>query len=229
MLPLAANCRGFSPAPREYRRVAADVRTAVFDPRSTDLALGWKNWRASLGTVRRARFFVLPGDLIRYEIRSEHPGRLEYRVGLWKQSWSGSEITRFEPLEETVAHSATAWFEDVTGAAFSGVPSFQEQLGKGVPYWRSRLDPACGIDVYGENGVAVADIDQDGWDEIYVCQPGGLPNRLYKNDGSGRFRDISKESGLDILDDTASALFVDLRNSGAQDLVLVRPTSRCCS
>ncbi len=80
------------------------------------------------------------------------------------------------------------------------------------------------MDVYGENGIAVADIDNDGLDEIYVCQPGGLPNRLYKNDGTGRFRDISKEAGLDILDNTASALFVDLRNSGCQDLVLLRPT-----
>ncbi len=70
----------------------------------------------------------------------------------------------------------------------------------------------------------MADIDNDGLDEIYVCQPGGLPNRLYKNDGSGHFRDISKECGLDILDDTACALFADLRNSGYQDLVLVRPT-----
>jgi len=37
------------------------------------------------------------------------------------------------------------------------------------------LDAACGIDVYGNNGVAVGDIDNDGWDEIYVCQPSGLP------------------------------------------------------
>ena len=29
-------------------------------------------------------------------------------------------------------------------------------------------------------GIAVADIDDDGMDEIYLCQPGGLPNRLYK-------------------------------------------------
>ena len=86
----------------------------------------------------------------------------------------------------------------------------------------SRLDPACGIDLYGELGIAVADIDGDGWDEIYVCQPGGLPNRLYKHDGNGRFRDISQSAGLDVLDNTQAALFVDLRNSGHQDLVLMR-------
>src|ERR1035437_10574377 len=45
---------------------------------------------------------------------------------------------------------------------------------------------------------------------------------LYKTDGHGRLRDISKQAGLDILDNTPSALFADLRNSGHQDLVLVR-------
>src|ERR1019366_6993621 len=51
---------------------------------------------------------------------------------------------------------------------------------------------------YGENGIAVADIDGDGLDEIYVCQPGGLPNRLYHNDGKGHFRDVSKDFRLDL-------------------------------
>ncbi|MDQ6707675.1 MAG: FG-GAP-like repeat-containing protein, partial [Acidobacteriota bacterium] len=75
---------------------------------------------------------------------------------------------------------------------------------------------------YGSNGIAVADIDNDGWDEIYVCQPGGLPNRLYKNLGSGRLSDITEGSGLDLLDDTSCALFVDWRNSGQQDVVVLR-------
>ena len=39
---------------------------------------------------------------------------------------------------------------------------------------------------------------------------------------AGRLHDIAQPAGLDILDDTAGALFVDLRNSGSQDLVLMR-------
>jgi tetratricopeptide (TPR) repeat protein len=220
-LPFALHCAGISPAPREYREIGPGVAAAVFggDP---DVASGWKKWRESLGTIHGARFYRLPGDIVRYEIRSKNAGRLEYRVGLWKQSWANGAITRFEPVEEILTYSEKPWFRDVTGAAFAGEPSFHEQLARGVPCWRGRLDPACGIDLYGEIGIAAADIDGDGWDEIYVLQPGGLPNRLYKNDGSGRFRDISQEAGLDILDNTPAALFVDLRNSGHQDLVLVR-------
>src|ERR1017187_9082546 len=221
-LPVETVCSGASPAPSHYRQVAPDVFTAVFDGRGDPVA-GWKKWRASLGQVRRAVFYSLPDGQVRYDIRSAKPDRREHRVGIWKMTWDGGAVTHLEPVEETVA-SGLPWFRDVTGSAFAGVDSFQEQLTKGTGYWRARLDPACGLDVYGENGIAAADIDNDGLDEIYVCQQGGLPNRLYKNDGHGRFRDISKECGLDILDDTTCALFVDLRNSGHQDLVLVRPT-----
>ncbi len=221
--PFAAGCRGSSPAPSRYRNIAHDVAAAVFEGRG-DPAAGWKKWRASLGAVRRAAFYSLPGDLVRYDIRSRSAGRIEHRVGVWKVTWNQGTVTRLDPVEETLTYSEKPWFRDVTGAAFAGVSSFHDQFTKGTPYWRARLDPACGIDVYGENGIAVADIDGDGLDEIYVCQPGGLPNRLYHNDGTGHFRDVSKDSGLDILDDTSSALFVDLRNSGHQDLVLLRPT-----
>jgi Flp pilus assembly protein TadD len=220
-VPVATNCAGISPAPESYRDIAPGVSAAVFGT-DKDIASGWRRWRESLGSVRYGRFYVLPGDILRYDIRSEKAGRLEHRIGVWKYTWASGAITRLQPLEETLTYGSQPWFRDITSYAFEGEPSFAEQMSRGVPYWRARLDPACGIDVYGENGIAAADIDGDGQDEIYVCQPGGLPNRLYKIDANGRFRDISRTAGLDFLDDTAAALFVDLRNSGSQDLVLVR-------
>ena len=221
-LPATSGLRCVLPAARAYRAIAPDVQEAVFG-REGELAAGWKEWRDSLGAVRSARFYSLPGDLIRYDIRGSNQGRLEHRIGWWKQSWSDGKLTGFEPVSETLVHADRPWFRDVTGYALGAEPSFREHLTRGVPYWRARLDPACGLDVYGENGIAAGDIDGDGLDEIYVCQSGGLPNRLFKNDGNGRFREIAKQAGLDLLDDTASALFVDLRNSGRQDLVVVRP------
>ena len=35
--------------------------------------------------------------------------------------------------------------------------------------WRTVLDGACGIDVYGNNGIASGDFDNDGFDDLYVC------------------------------------------------------------
>lgn len=107
-------------------------------------------------------------------------------------------------------------FADVTGTVLNS-----EQLSKGIPYWIARLDSATGIDVYGNNGIAVGDIDNDGVDEAYVCQPSGLPNKLFKW-RDNQLADITSEAGLDLLDDTSCALFLDLRNLGRQDLVLLR-------
>ena len=114
------------------------------------------------------------------------------------------------------AAPAQPWFRDVTGGVLES-----EQLRRGIPDWVARLDPACGIDLYGNQGIAVADVDGDGLDEVYVCQPAGLPNRLFQW-RSGRLVDISASSGLDLLDDCTSALFLDWRNRGVQDVVVLR-------
>ena len=219
-LPLGGDFRGVSPLPARYRPVATDVSRAEFDLSNTRFAEGLEKWLLSLGTIRSARFFVLPHDRVRYEIASSGPAGLQYRVGAWKQTWDEGRLVRFEPLEETLATSARPLFQDVTSHVFGKAESFDRQLLRGVPFWRARLDSACGIDVYGNNGIAVGDIDGDGRDEIYVCQPGGLPNRLYKNRGDGTMQDVTERSGVGVLDDTTCALFLDLRNLGRQDLVV---------
>lgn len=120
------------------------------------------------------------------------------------------------------APEAKPWFRDVTSHVFGNVPSFREQLAKGVPYWRARLDVMFGCDVYGSQGIAVGDIDNDGRDEIYICQPGGLPNRLYRIGDDGRAEDITERAAVGLLDDCSSALFVDTRNTGLPDLIVLR-------
>ncbi|MBM3759668.1 MAG: tetratricopeptide repeat protein [Acidobacteria bacterium] len=121
------------------------------------------------------------------------------------------------------AYQGQRWFSDATAHVFGGVASFRDQLRFGIPYWRSVMDVTCGTDVYGSQGIAVGDIDNDGRDEVYVCQSGGLPNRLYKFGPDGRATDITERAGVGILDDTASALFFDTRNRGLEDLVVLRP------
>ncbi|MGH9582655.1 MAG: FG-GAP repeat domain-containing protein, partial [Bryobacteraceae bacterium] len=218
-LPVAAGAKVASPAATRYRAISPDLKEAVFDASETG---GWKEWIESLGSVRRAEFFVLPGNTIRYEIASTRGGPREYRVGHWKQIWKGGALTEFSPLDETVARADEPWMRDVTTAALGGLPAFTEQFSRGVPYWRARLDPATGIDIYGSNGIAAGDIDGDGRDEVYICQPGGLPNRLLKFNEDGTAADITRAWGVDLLDETSCALFLDLRNTGRQDLVVLR-------
>src|SRR5262249_15737733 len=75
-LPLAENFRGSSPVPIHYRTVASGIAAAEYDAADHNFGQGLTKWIDSLGTVRSARFFVLPEDRIRYEIASSGPDGL---------------------------------------------------------------------------------------------------------------------------------------------------------
>ncbi len=171
-----------------------------------------------------------PGTLltiVRYELvatgRNFHR---EQRVGYWHLTWERTagelRIQKWQTLDETRSRSALPCYADRTAVAFGANPSYSQQLLSGTDYWRTVLDGACGIDIYGHNGVSVGDIDDDGYDDLYVCQPGGLPNRLYRNRGDGTFEDITESSGVGVIENTACALIVDIDNDGRQDLIVVR-------
>ena len=150
----------------------------------------------------------------------------EERAGIWKLSWSQSpektwSVNRWAATEESVSSATSPLFRDVTELALGKIPSYQKQLTFGVDHWRSVIDGACGIDVYGNNGIAAGDFDGDGFDDLYICQPSGLPNRLYRNRGDGTFEDATEASGVGILDATSCAIFADFENKGVQDLVVV--------
>ncbi len=126
------------------------------------------------------------------------------------------------PAKKLLSRASGPAFLDVTPQALGGVRTHtKSQMLRGSDYWRTVLDGACGMDVYGNNGVAAGDFDNDGFDDLYVCQPAGLPNRLYRNRGDGTFEDVTEKSGVGVLDNTACALFADFRNSGLQDLLVV--------
>jgi Flp pilus assembly protein TadD/peroxiredoxin len=167
---------------------------------------------------------------IRYDfVGISNDGNPEERIGLWRTLWtrdesSGWRAVRWEAGEETLVRAREKFFTEVTAQAFSQVESYRSQMLRGTDYWRTVLDGACGIDVYGNNGLAVGDIDNDGFDDLYVCQPPGLPNRLYRNRGDGTFEDITEKSNLGLLDGTACALFADFENKGQQDLLVVCAT-----
>ncbi len=140
----------------------------------------------------------------------------------WHKSNDGKwKLLKLESGTMTRSHSQTALFTDISQSALGANLSFREQLNSGNEIWRSRMDAATGMDIYGHQGVAVGDYDGDGLEDFYVCQPGGLPNRLFRNLGDGRFEDVSEKAGVDILDATSMALFADVDNNGTEDLILI--------
>jgi len=69
-------------------------------------------------------------------------------------------------------------------------------------------------------GVAVADYDNDGYEDLYVTGYGG--NRLYHNNGDCTFTDVTEKAGVGGSGWSTSATWVDLDNDGLLDLVVDR-------
>jgi tetratricopeptide (TPR) repeat protein len=249
---LGANFRGTSFVPVDSRIVRAGPPIEVRRNRFTSDASLYRDeflrdFRSSLSALSKilvAEFQVVKIDASEEITAAQIPARIatrvryetvgtgsdfhrEQRTGQWELIWEPASsgeflVTRWAALDETRARSNSPVYVDATSATFEANSSYSAQLQHGADYWRTILDGACGIDIYGHNGVSVADIDNDGFDDLYICQPAGLPNRLYRNRGDGTFEDITESSGLGVLENTACALFADFNNDGWQDVIVVR-------
>lgn len=69
-------------------------------------------------------------------------------------------------------------------------------------------------------GVAVADYDNDGYEDVYVTGYGS--NHLYHNNGNCTFTDVTAKAGVGGGGWSTSAAWVDLDNDGLLDLVVDR-------
>ena len=103
---------------------------------------------------------------IRYDfVATPTDGGREERVGLWRTEWLRDEsnawrAVQWEATEETVSRARDPIFIDITSHVLGQTESYKNQLAHGADYWRTVLDGACGLDVYGNNGLAVGDYRQ---------------------------------------------------------------------
>jgi len=73
--------------------------------------------------------------------------------------------------------------------------------------------------------VQVVDIDQDGWDDLYVTARWGR-NQLWRNRGDGTFENIAGAVGLDLDGLCNAAVFADFDNDGDLDAFIGRSLER---
>ncbi|MBT8189404.1 MAG: VCBS repeat-containing protein, partial [Bacteroidia bacterium] len=67
------------------------------------------------------------------------------------------------------------------------------------------------------NGIAVGDYNNDGFEDIYVCNREGK-NLFYENLGNGQFDEKASMLGIDFNGKSNTSIWLDFDNDGDQDL-----------
>ena len=141
----------------------------------------------------------------------------------WLTSWTDTKPPKLINLTvknfETII-SEGPWFHDVTNTVIGKNSRFEPQVLHGIDHWAQRITRIGDLSLAGHHGLAVGDVDGDGLEDLYVCDGGSLPNQLYLQQPDGTAKEVALDWGVAWLEDSRSALFVDLDNDGDQDLVV---------
>ena len=97
----------------------------------------------------------------------------------------------------------SALYRNLGGFKFSDVT---DKAGVGHPGWGM--------------GVCTADVDADGWEDLYVTALGG--NKLYRNNHDGTFTDVTERAGVAGGGWSAGCGFADYDRDGDLDLFVSR-------
>ncbi|MEE8452692.1 MAG: FG-GAP-like repeat-containing protein [Thermoguttaceae bacterium] len=177
------------------------------------------------------------GDIERTARHMEIFERVKKTIDESEKTPEALERSKFSDLiqspkltEELVPETAVrVSFTDVTAAA--GLPSAEpsplppalprrlDKVGYNVKLVARRYVPATG------GAVALGDYDGDGDLDIYVvhcaADPEASANRLYRNEGNGRFSDVTATAAVGDARMGTDAVFGDYDNDGHNDLYVV--------
>lgn len=144
----------------------------------------------------------------------------------WRVHWKGTPeteevlLTEIETLAYEEFQAPRPLLGDITEHVFGALPFFESDFLLGAGELYRRKDRLAGNSYMGWQGMAIGDVDGNGLEDIYTCQPGGLANRLFLRQADGSVTETAQTAGVAFLDNTRGALLLDLDNDGDQDLVV---------
>ncbi len=206
----------------------SDFRKVLKDLAAPLLSLGEPHSKFKIFRVNEEGEFVLTKVIVLFYAHDDNGNSLQINAR-WNVVWTKAEvplIRKIELIDYEEIHSVSEdeqFFVDSTRAIIPENTDAQEQLSKGLLHWSRGLEPNTGVSTNGYNGLSVGDLNGDGLDDLFVCQTGGIPNRVFLQTANGRLKDHSELSGANWLNDTRCVLIVDLDNDGDNDLVLNVP------
>ncbi len=195
-----------------------------------NVLIGWKQAN-QFGIEFKIYGTETKDDAVTAMVVAETFGQTESESGLqatslwettWKRDASSGEIS-LESVkvlgreELMVRASGGQLLRDCSESVFKKCGEWESQLKFGLDQWARQIP---GLNVIGNQGVAVGDIDGDGLDDLYVCEGHGLANLMLLQNPNGTVRNVANEGGVDVLDETRAALIIDIDNDGDQDLAL---------
>ena len=214
----------FEPSTKEWpeevfaqaaERVLREHLHALVSDGLRSLAVDHAEWSGSAGQTR---------VLLRFG--AEDGGARKQRDAVWRCRWRGSIkapiLHEVELLSATEVACTEPAFEDVTDAVFGDLPFFESELLLGNDAYHQRTDVKVSFFFAGLLGMAVGDVDGDGWEDVYLSQLGSQPNRLLVRGEGGAVKDATVAAQVGFLDTTRGALFVDLDGDAHLDLALAK-------
>ncbi|HSL23737.1 MAG TPA: CRTAC1 family protein [Vicinamibacterales bacterium] len=192
----------------------------------------WRQYRASFSAIEEVALHIddrveqWGGSSLVATVRFEAIGtpRGEPRSGIdrarfrltFDRTPEGLRIRSASLLEGDRLIAARPQFEDVARAA--GVDFVNQYY---PPFLNEPM--RFGMIRYGPGGISAADVDNDGFYDLFI--PDGVESRLLRNRADGTFEDVTARAGLSGLDGVSVGVFADYDNDGHKDLFVSRTFS----
>lgn len=215
---------------RAFEQFIANLMMPLIDCAELRVNLRLDSLKLNEGNFEATVLAVSAGSRRQSKEEWEASGRQQVAIqtsSIWKTKWTSRSTNTDKYRLDNVTVSAVEkvklslnsprLFVDCSASILADCESLKQQLVFGMDQWADKLP---GIDVSGDQGIAIGDVNGDRLDDIYVCQPHGLPNLLLVQNKDATADDDSANSHTNLLDASRAALIIDIDNDGDQDLAV---------